>query len=499
MKKSTKITLWVVGVLVGLIIVCVFCADVWVSRYAEKRVRAELEKAQLPYEIDFNHIHVLLMTGCVDVTDITFAAGRKSLKEAGLDTVYVQIPHLQVLNFRYGKLLRDKEVAVRAVDVRKMTAKLKVTKTKMYVEADSLSVHVTDLSYNLKDSTFGYNDSVYSLSLERVLLKVPESYMAIEAQNIETSNGGEVKLGKTRIWNNVGKRQLGNIMKEPTTWIDLKLKSVELAPINPFRTDFSKGLHMPKVTLRGESLEALRDVRFPPKHPYPMPQEVLMQLKFPIQVDALDAQLKAINVEVLCTDKNMGTLSIKDLQANVRDFSNKRGSTAKMKVSGKLGTGTIGGDINLHMNKTSDFDAFLHGKGIDTKETHSLIRPLAAIELNCMIDSMKIKFKGDNKAINGDMLLAYHGLNGKVYSQDDIPFKIISKNAGALEYFVNHLIPKSNPRAGVKEPMAYKVQYARKEMEPFPLYMCMPLIMGCVETFLPGFFVSKKVSKDALQ
>ena len=220
-----------------------------------------------------------------------------------------------------------------------------------------------------------------------------------------------------------------------------------------------------------------------------------MQLKFPIQVDVLDAQLKAINVEVLCTEKNMGTLSIKDLQANVSGFSNKRGTTTKMKVKGKLGTGEIGGDINLHMNKNSEFDAFLRGKDIDTKETHSLIRPLAAIELNCMIDSMKIKFKGDNKAINGDMLLAYHGLSGKVYAQDDIPYKIISKNAGALEYFVNHLIPKSNPRNDSKTALAFNVEWKRDDMQPFPLYMVGPLIMGAVQTFLPGLFGSKKVKE----
>ena len=83
-----------------------------------------------------------------------------------------------------------------------------------------------------------------------------------------------------------------------------------------------------------------------------------------------------------------------------------------------------------------------------------------------------------------------------MHATDDIPFKIISQNAGALEYFVNNLIPKSNPRKGLKEPLAYRVEYVRKDMQPVPLYMVMPVILGAVETFLPGFNVNKKVNKN---
>ena len=535
MKKSTKISLLVLAVLAGVIALCVTFADVWASRYAEKMARQQLDEAQLPVQIDFKHIHVFLMTGCVDVEGIVVESGNLNVESQKIvDTLHVEIPHLVVSNFRYSQL-RKKILAVRRVDVLKMSgaakglsvdslsvtardvkyslrdslltvsavaadlmnARIEIPK-KMHFELDSLSAAVHNLSYSVKDSVFTYNDSVYSLFARRFQVKLYESLMAIETKNVSTQDGGEITMGKTRIWNTVGKRRLGEIRKEPTTWIDLRLKAVTLPPMNLFRTDFTKGLYLPHVTVEGDKLETLRDVRFKPKHPYGMPQQALLKMKYPLRIGAVEAKLNTVDVNVLCTDRALGTLLIKDLNATVCDFSNKRGSKTNMQMKAKLGTGNVTGEINLYMDSKSRFDAFFKGKELDTQVLHPLVRPLAGIELNCMIDSLKLKYSGDDYAIAGKILLAYHGLSGKVYRDENVPFQIISKNAGAIDYFVNHLIPKSNPRAGLKEPLAYRVEYIRKDTQPFPMYMCMPIILGSVETFLPGFNVSKKVKKDEL-
>ena len=223
-----------------------------------------------------------------------------------------------------------------------------------------------------------------------------------------------------------------------------------------------------------------------------------MQIKLPIKIDAINAKLKTLDVGVLCSDKNLGKMQIKNVSATISDFSNKRGGTTVINAIAHIGDGKVNGNIKMHMNKAGKFDIEIKGKDINTSELAQMTRPLAAIELNCAIDSMHLKYSADNERLGGNVLFAYHGLKGKVYGADDIPFKIISKNAGALEYFVNHLIPKSNPRAGLKEPLAYRVEYVRKDMQPVPLYLVMPVILGAVQTFLPGFFVSKKVNKNEL-
>ena len=543
MKKSTKITLWVVGVLAALVILFVTCADVWTSRYAEKIVRQQLENAELPVAIDFKHIHVLLMTGCVDVEGVVVQCGElKDENKKILDTLSVQIPHVVVSNVRYGQLIRKQIVSIRRVDVVKMSAttklsqakvalntdslsitlrnvsynmkdsalainqlgvglmnaKINMAKEKINFEIDSLSVGLNDLFYNMKDSTFGYNDSVYNLNVDRFQVKMAQTMMGIEAKKVFTENGGEITLGKTRIWNTCGRRDLAPKMKEPATWIDLHLNSVVISPLNPFRTDFSKGIAISQITVNGDRFEAFRDARLEPTHPYPMPQTVLMQIPLPIKIDAIDAKLNTLDVGVLCSDKNLGKMQIKNVTASICDFSNKRGSTTVINAIAHIGDGKVNGVIKMYMNKAGKFDIEIKGKDINTNELAHMTRPLAAIELNCAIDSMHLKYSADNERLGGNVLFAYHGLNGKVYGADDIPFKIISKNAGALEYFVNHLIPKSNPRAGLKEPLAYHVEYVRKDMQPVPLYLVMPVILGAVETYLPGFFVSKKVNKNEL-
>ena len=586
MKKGVKITLWIVGILAALVILFITCADVWTSRYAEKIVRQQLEKVELPVAIDFKHIHVLLMTGCVDVEGIVVESGesrvesRKSKVESGelktesqesrvesqksgrspkvesqesgrspkvesqkiLDTLRVEIPHVVVSNIHYGQLLRKRIVAARRIDVLKMSAttklsqakvalnvdslsislrhpaysikdsaltisklgvelmnsKIQMAKEKINFEIDSLSFGLHDLFYNVKDTTFGYNDSVYNLNVDRFQVKMAQTMMGIEAKKVFTENGGEITLGQTRIWNTCGRRDLAPKLKEPATWIDLHLNSVVISPLNPFRTDFSKGIALSQITVNGDRFEAFRDARLAPTHPYPMPQTVLMQIKLPIKIDAINAKLKTLDVGVLCSDKNLGKMQIKNVSATISDFSNKRGSTTVINAIAHIGDGKVNGNIKMHMNKAGKFDIEIKGKDINTSELAQMTRPLAAIELNCAIDSMHLKYSADNDRLGGNVLFAYHGLNGKVYGADDIPFKIISKNAGALEYFVNHLIPKSNPRAGLKEPLAYRVEYVRKDMQPVPLYLVMPVILGAVQTYLPGFFVSKKVNKNEL-
>lgn len=554
MKKGVKITLWIVGILAALVILFVTCADVWTSRYAEKIVRQQLEKAELPVAIDFKHIHVLLMTSCVDVEGIVVESqeSRVESQETGqgpkvesqkiLDTLCVEIPHVVVSNIHYGQLLRKRIVAARRIDVLKMSAttklsqakvalnvdslsislrhpaysikdsaltisklgvelmnsKIQMAKEKINFEIDSLSFGLHDLFYNVKDTTFGYNDSVYNLNVDRFQVKMAQTMMGIEAKKVFTENGGEITLGQTRIWNTCGRRDLAPKMKEPATWIDLHLNSVVISPLNPFRTDFSKGVAIHQISVNGDCFEAFRDARLEPTHPYPMPQTVLMQIPLPIKIDAIDAKLKTLDVGVLCSDKNLGKMQIKDVTASICDFSNKRGSTTVINAIAHIGDGKVNGVIKMYMNKAGKFDIEIKGKDINTNELAHMTRPLAAIELNCAIDSMHLKYSADNDCLGGNVLFAYHGLNGKVYGADDIPFKIISKNAGALEYFVNHLIPKSNPRAGLKEPLAYRVEYVRKDMQPVPLYLVMPVILGAVETYLPGFFVSKKVNKNEL-
>ncbi len=496
MKKSVKITLWIVGVLVGLCALFITCADVVVSRIAEKKAHEALAQADLPYNIGFEHIHVLLMSGCVEVEDIHFGAKGKALKSKDIDTVDVKVPSVAIRHISYRDLIKDRKVSIGSVKVRKACASLKGKGNKMYVEADSLTVVANDLFYSLKDSTFGFCDSLYEVSLHRLQFRDAEGLTSIEANDLNTEDGGAITLGKTRIWNCVGKRELAKIKKEPSTWMDLRLKSVEIAPMNLLRTDFSKGLHIEKVVVKGQTMEVLRDNRLKPTKPFPMPQTILMAIKFPVKVDRVEFEMPKMDVGVLMTDKNLGELHLGKMGAVIRDFGTKRGNVMKVDLTAELGKGKAAGVFKMHNNSECQFDMDLHGKDVEISSLNTLLRPIVAMELDCHIDSLKAKYTGNSSKATGQVMFAYHGMQGKVHKGDDIPIKIVQQNAGAIEYFMNHLIPKSNPRNESKTPLSFNVEVNRDEMQPFPFYVVKPLIIGAVQTFLPGLFQGKKVKEE---
>lgn len=493
MKKSVRITLWVCGSIAAAVILFMTCADVAVSRIAEKKVREAIAAAELPFTIEFGHIHVLATTGYVEVDDFHFAANHKGV--AGVDTLDVTVPHVSVGHIRYLDLIRYRKVSINAVRVRKACLTYKQKGSKMLAKVDSASVVVTDLFYSLKDSTYGYCDSIYDLNVKHVSMLMPDGLMKMDVQNIHTEDGGPITLGRTHLRHTVGKRELSGILHEPCSWLDLRLKSVEISPINPFREDFSKGLHIPLITVHGDEMLTLRDARLKPSKPYPMPQEVITSLSYPIRIDKVAFDMPKLNVEVLVADKNCGELQLGKINATISDFSNKRGSVMKVALGAEIGKTPIAGDFKMYMNDACRFDMVLSGKDVETSCLTNLIRPLTAIELNCHIDSVRANYTGDKVKAAGTVMMAYHGVEGKVYKADEIPFKIISQNAGAIEYFVNHLIPKSNPRNDSKAPLTFNVEWQRKDDQPFPLYMVGPLIMGAVQTFLPGLFTGKKVKE----
>ena len=95
----------------------------------------------------------------------------------------------------------------------------------------------------------------------------------------------------------------------------------------------------------------------------------------------------------------------------------------------------------------------------------------------------------------GTFKLLYHGLKVQVHKEDDIPFKIITRNAGTFTQLANTLVPKSNPSTVDIRPREYFVEWKRDEWKPFPLYMFGPCIDGIKKTMLPGLNVHMQTDR----
>jgi hypothetical protein len=540
MKKPIKISLWVLGSLVALIIIALVSTDMWVSSLVRKELRKSL--AQMPgVEANVGRVYLNLISGSAIVKDITFATNTLALedsitgiREPGLA---LHIPTLSVWNVNYLELIKKRrltifkitvdepkcllymdeqhpekifptfpkdttlekarlwleKINVQHVEVNKLCAKLHSTISHLALTADSLSVKVNQISYNFLDSVFAYNDSVYDLSLAAFLVTTPDSIMAFEMHDLNTANQRALNLGYTRFRYLISPKKMADKHHEPTTWIDIELNKLTTSALNPIRKALTQDATLESLNVDVKRMHVVRDARYAPKHPFGTPQEFLRHLPLIFQVKQISALVNKIDIEFFSTDINCGQMHLKKIRANLSNVTNRPGAVWHNHVKAPFGdNGNIEASFDIHMDKASSFDVSLKGKDIETHDVNSFLRPLVGMTCDCHIDDLDAAYKGDKDAAQGEFCMQYHGLNVMVYKEDNIPYKVVTKNAGTFTQLANTLIPKSNPTAVDIHPRRYEVEWKRDEWKPYPLYVFGPCIDGVIKTMLPGLFVHKQ-------
>lgn len=532
MKKGSKIALIVLAVLFGLIGLVFIGADVAASYLVNKEVNKTL--ATIPgCQASCGPIQIRFFSGTAGVKDLRFTyhgapVHAKDTMGPGID---IWVEDIEIGRIFYGLLLK-KQVAIHDIRITRphtelwlddehpetcfpqiqdtalehanemlvsaelMKLKIKNAEFKLHslrtpldLMVDSLSLTVQDLKY---DSTFHYNDSIYAFSLGKAAVVTPDGQMRIETSGIAQEDAGEFKVGKTRIRNTMPRRKLAEIVKEPCTWIDMTVESVQTTAFNPIHKAMNKDFTLNGLKAVVGEMDIFRDERYKPKKPFPMPQEAIMAIPATFKIQQVDAKIKHIAIEFASTDINCGKLDIKNAQAKVNNVTNKRGATWHVKGGCPIEQGMADAEFSLTMNKACDFGLKLHVTDIDINYLNTFIRPLVGITADCHVDTLDANYKGDNVSANGTFRMLYHGLNVQVHGDDNIPYKIVTKNAKAFTSIANSLIPKSNPTSVDIHPRGYKVEWKRNEWQEFPLYLFGPCINGAMKTFLPGLYVHEQ-------
>ena len=539
MKKGTKITLWVVGSFVALCIVAVMCADIIASCVVRREVRSAF--AQMPeVKAEVGGIFLHLLSGSAIVKDITFCTNNLSLEdtigrqEPGLA---LHIPTIAVWNIKYKELLRHKhldfqklsiddlevllymdeqhpeslmpyvpkdttlekapmwlrQITARRIDIDDLSARLISTTSPLMVHAEDLSVDVRDIVYCFEDSTLHYNDSVYDLHLEALHLATPDGLMAIEAHALQTRNAGPLSLGYTRVQNIVDPQKMADKAREPITWIDMELNGLSTSAINPIRKAMQGDYTLDSLHADVRRMHVCRDERYAPKRPFETPQEFMMKIPVEFTVRHADAYVRAIDIYFFSTLVNCGEMHLKKAHGQMSNITNRPGAVWKNRMSAPFGEqGQMTAQFNMHMNRASEFEAKMDGKHIETHDINSFVRPLVGITCECHIDRLSAEYKGDKTIAKGEFCMEYHGLKIQVHKEDNIPYKIVTKNADTFTTLANSLIPKSNPTAVDISPRRYQVEWKRDEWKPYPLYVFGPCIDGVKKTMLPGLYVHKQ-------
>ena len=472
----------IISIVAAVLIALALTADTIVSVYGKRQIDAALAQLDKP-AISVGGLKVALFASTVFVQDI-------SVKTDSL-TVFVD-----GMRVHYNLKLRDlwrNHVSLRSLSVSVDTVSWQFPEPSTFVHVRKAYACVHDLSYGWKDSSFVYNDSVYAISVGSLSFDSPGKIFTVRARDIETENGGAIQLGRTRLKNGIGKRELADLMNCPTNWIDLSLESVRTSPLNLFKLAQAKRYDVDKVYVKVSDFTTYRDTRHPSPTPFPMPQQALLAAKIPVKINSVEADVKQLHVELTAYKENCSRLHLGPLHATVRNFYPVLGQTLSAKMTGKMGKGDLAASFAMHFNKDCDYDISLKGSHVDGSLLNDFIRPLVAMTCDCALDSLATTYSGNSVEAKGQFLLMYHDLNVTVHKEEDIPFKIISNNAGAIQSFAHTMIPTSNPAKHAKGPNAYEVYWKRKDTQPFQLVAFGPVINGVVKTMLPGLFIQSKL------
>lgn len=542
MKKSVKITLWVLLSIVVLGAALFLSADIIVSKLVQKEVSNAI--ANIPdADANVGKIYLNLISGSAVVKDISFST--HSLKIQDEETLHrapglaVHIPTLAVWNVDYYQLLRhrrleilavsldDPEVVVyldekdpasllptlpkdttlhkasiwlqslklRHLDVDRFTAHLHSTSSPLVVKADTLSFEFNDLAYNFEDSVFTYNDSVYSLSLAKAKIALPDGLMEMEVHDLNTANQGPLNLGYTRIRNIVSHTKMVELLREQITWIDLELNSVATSPFNPIRKALAQDCTLDKIDANVRRMHVIRDARLAPKVPFCTPQEFLRTVPIIFTIKEVAAVAHKLEVELYTTDVNCGKLNLPGpMYATMTNVTNKPGAVWHNRAKAPFGDkGHVDASYDMHMDRKSSFDLAIHGKDLDLENMNPFIRPLVGITCAIHVTHLDAEYSGDQTKAEGAFCMQYHGLDIKVHKEDNIPYKIVTKHADFFTSAANSLLPKSNPTSVDIHPRKYAAEWTRDIWSPYPLYLFGPCIDGIKKTMLPGLYVHKQI------
>ncbi len=494
-KKSRK-ALIIIGIIIAVIVLLAFMADGIVSNIAEKQFRKQMDKV-LPGRYELGGLRVCLSAGTLTLTDFAITTGDSMVLDKTKPGLALRVGKLSVRDLRIFAFARKRELP----DIRLKIENLDFAQVQdkdnpdLHLILAALEAEAHDLGYNFQDSTFLYNDSIYSISLSGLHLLTPDSLTAIEVAELRTANAGPLAISGLRVYNTVDRRELA-LRKDstPNTWADMMLGDILTSPVNIIRMALSQQVAIDSVHVHAPSGLVFRDSRFPPKQPYPMPQEVIRAIPVPIAIGNVDVRMDQLNIEIATTDINTGKLALADMRVEMKGVSNKPNAAIRCLIhEARIGKSSSSGSFVMHLNKNCTFETQVLVHNFRLANMDSLLCPLIGITASAEVEKLSAKIQGDKVSSSGEFCMCYHDFGVVVHKDVDVPYQFITNNAAFLESVANNLLPKANPNKLNTEPRAYKVEWKRDEMMPFPFYMFGPVIDGAVKTFLPGLFVHDRI------
>ena len=543
MTKKKRIILWsVLGGVALILIICIFCADAIVTSIADKELKEALSKND-KVQLSYDKLHVLLMSGTVTLSDIEATIPSPDTLSKVKAEQIIKIQNLDIRGINWLKL-RKKELNIMEITIKSPQAqivlppkelkkkkkdskaglvadtlqhadstaanpfKISVGRIKLKngslaltrigdkfsISADSLNLKVYDLGYDVAEKQMAYNDSLYNVSLNNFNMLSSDGLFQLTVGQLSTADAGAVNIKDIHALNTCKQQSLAKLMgKIPVTWVDAVIPEITTSEFNLVRQIVQKNIDIQNIDVKGKRVVIYRDTQYPPKVPFGMPQEDIMNIPVPVSVNNIHVTLPNFTAYVTEDGTHAGVMPLNHLNINMNSFNNKHGNTLASQINGKLGESKLNINLSLHNDKACTFDYSFYSEDISSDILNGFIHPLSGTSLYANFHSIDIKTKGNKQANRGTFCMIYDSLSMHI-TKEDAPERL-AKNAGVINAFAPAVIQKQNPRSHGKDPFVAEIDLPRNPQKNFVTYVIDPLTDGIMHSAFPeGIYQSIRKS-----
>lgn len=513
MRKALRITAWVLGVIITIVVIAMLVAHLFIGRYIRNVINEKFANNDTVMvhvdDIEIGRIHylTLLMDRRLEVSEITLVHPTISVlltepKEPHSlsDAEKNRDERREKKNERMQEILAEISKYVDGCQIDRFSLRdahveVRSARNHMHVVADNINVSSYDLRYTINDPMpFTFDTARYEMSIGQIEYLSEDSLTAISCAGIRNANNGPLCVGATHIRNTVDPWDMC-LYREPgpQNWSDVRIREIRTSDI-PLRTK----LLNPRFTLDSvyvdiDSISAFTDLRQKSPKPLPMPQEGLLKIKQQFFIPVLRTRIRALEADIALTDDNCGTLHLRKVYAVVNNITADRGATIYANLSGMMGQGKMTVKAAFAVNQRCNWSLDIDARDAELKCLNDFMCPIMGMNLGGNLFSLQTSYKGDRDTASGTFCMLYDGLTARVEEDANPAFEIISKMRKVINTFVITCVPHSNPRKAGAAPSRYMVKAKRDPYRPAPFYLISPLLDGTIKTLLPGHGLRSKI------
>lgn len=559
-QKSRKMLKWIGGILLGLIliisIVAIYLSAKWKPLLSDKIKEGVYEGSNHLYKIDFEDIHLNLITGTVVLDSISLYPDSavfvqlKAIRKAPTHLFRIKLAHLKISNVGITTAYFKKKLAVGAIildnpsidmvynKVPKRADTLKDEQTLYQQISKSLkSIHVNDIK--VIDANFDYYNGLkklnaikhLSINVKDVLIDSLSQFdttRVFHSEDIAFAMSGYNSLTADKMYTIKVDTVKGSISNKTLRVVgvqvipmypdltfsrkykvgkdryDIKFNQISLSGVDFIGLNNDGNLHAKKVSIGPAKVAVFLNRELPPPafdKGRNYPHNALKRLNIETIIDTL-----ALNkVDIAYTEynpktKERGTLKLDNLSGEILNVTNDSSRLAQKNhayadlTTYVMGTGKL--DVKIDFNLTDQSAPFTyvgHVSPFNLKVLNPLSKSLGLVTIESgNVKSLDFTINANERGSSGTVKFLYNDLKVNLLKEDENGVK---EKKGLLSFLANTvLIKNDNPTKG-EEMRVSKITFTRVPQASFFNLMWKSVFTGIRETVGLGIVPVKPMAK----